>query len=487
MERIIEAVTLDEAIKMGIVDRIMDMFRGGVKRAAIRQAFEMVQQFKQQISEGAKCRGSLIVHFAKLRLMVLPEFASHFALNVAVGKVDRTWSYSMSILDRRGQECWKLCEMDLSVDNGLDFIAFKDYELLTGVGDYLSRFGSRHVGEASTLHQLYEAFLQKNIDAIRSDRPVTSVGLLLEKFSEIASNLCALGADPSIDARVDIEYHSSLATLTIGGSDEGLVLAAIPLENLDCLREAFATKVLCGGAKANRVFAASTLLDAVALQVASMVDDEQQRAALSANLHDPFFSQQNFVCFDEVRSDARTRESPPGPFRWMLRLVSREVAESAGGMASVDAAQDQFQAVFRNGMGREERLTFSNVLPSLGEFRGAPLREALEFADYSSIYDLVCRSIGTAVDGRILPWIHACNLADDRRVLGELIEQGKRPFGLADGQDLGELISSVVTSVSSFRVANTSMGALLGGAPTFAEPSDAAWTNRFVESVVAYV
>ena len=89
LERVLTAKTLDEASKMGLLDRIVDWFRGGVKREAIEGLYDQIAQ------PGHLTSPQVAQRFSALRSLVTEEHLPKFSMNV--NDNGERWGMSLTI------------------------------------------------------------------------------------------------------------------------------------------------------------------------------------------------------------------------------------------------------------------------------------------------------------------------------------------------------------------------------------------------------
>lgn len=93
LDTILKARTLDEAQRMGFFDKLLDKFRGGPKREAIRQLYDSISVPSASQSEPS----GMLQRFHKLRDMASAENRGLFEVACAPPNEAREWGFSFSI------------------------------------------------------------------------------------------------------------------------------------------------------------------------------------------------------------------------------------------------------------------------------------------------------------------------------------------------------------------------------------------------------
>lgn len=131
INRIRDAQSLKEAQLMGILDRLKDWWRCGLKTKAIRFLFEAIFTVpageKKRIDEE-----SLIRDFALLRCCARPDYAQGAQVDIWVSPETNEWSYTLRLEDKRGTVGLREGKA-LKVNDGLTLASFLDYQALLGL------------------------------------------------------------------------------------------------------------------------------------------------------------------------------------------------------------------------------------------------------------------------------------------------------------------------------------------------------------------
>jgi hypothetical protein len=93
LNKILHATTLNEAQRMGFLDRITDRFRGNVKQRAIRELFESVTRPAPHESKPV----DMLTRFRRLRDLALSDHQNQFTTNFSRPDENGAWGYSLSI------------------------------------------------------------------------------------------------------------------------------------------------------------------------------------------------------------------------------------------------------------------------------------------------------------------------------------------------------------------------------------------------------
>lgn len=96
LDTILKAKTLNEAQRMGVFDKIIDRFRGGQKREAIRQLYDSISVPSQDQTEPA----GMLQRFHRLRDMASPQDRALFRTECAPPDDRGEWGFSFTIDDR---------------------------------------------------------------------------------------------------------------------------------------------------------------------------------------------------------------------------------------------------------------------------------------------------------------------------------------------------------------------------------------------------
>lgn len=93
VNRILNAKTLDDASKMGIWDRIKDLFRGGVKRESIRELYGQITSADNHYDTQPL---RMVERFAMLRSLAQEEHQSNFCVEVEASSNEQ-WNYKLKV------------------------------------------------------------------------------------------------------------------------------------------------------------------------------------------------------------------------------------------------------------------------------------------------------------------------------------------------------------------------------------------------------
>jgi hypothetical protein len=126
IETLITAKTLDEARRMGIIETILDFFRGGIKKAAIEDIFTQIVQ-----SDGT-ARGNATLQqlgrFQALQDMIRPEHLDKLQIHVQCDPHREQWSYGFAVAGIVVAQA-----KGLPYGNGHELIAFQDAAMLARI------------------------------------------------------------------------------------------------------------------------------------------------------------------------------------------------------------------------------------------------------------------------------------------------------------------------------------------------------------------
>lgn len=97
IQTILNANSLVEAQRMGIIEYVMDFLRGGVQRAQIEALFKRIEDY----SNGSDSESERLLRFDALRSLATREHADKFRVDVAIAADQSAWSYTLSVGDRQ--------------------------------------------------------------------------------------------------------------------------------------------------------------------------------------------------------------------------------------------------------------------------------------------------------------------------------------------------------------------------------------------------
>lgn len=365
LDAIMQSNTAEEAQqRMGLFDKIKDWFRGGVEKAAIKEAFDLLKQPKIDMGDSANLakQESLLHHFTLLRSATQAPFSDHYALQVDVDESARTWSYSMRIDENKIIQC-----QNLPIGNGYTLEAFKDAQMLMQLGNTLHK--QTRTDPQPLLDRLQEQLTEMNAMHSGPHGAIGHNSARLEKLASIANTILKeYGTSPACSLDVSSSPAGLQATLSIGPTS----IDTIPLNNREDLTDALILNqsITLGtlGLNLSSKDPDQAIMDAVQ----DMVDGEELQEAMRNQLNDPTFSHANFI-----------RITTPDP-------------ETSG--------KHIFYATFRDPSNpeRERTLEFSNRPGSNGELRGARLQDMLSNGRYGSLAGLIGQVHGTAEDAQVI-------------------------------------------------------------------------------------
>lgn len=354
-ERIEGAQTLNEAQRMGLFDRVVDWCRGGVKREAIKQAFDLLH------APGGGAPPSqhegLLLHFNFLQSALRAEHTDKCQLTVQRDDDAQTWSYRMEIDGKT-----LVSATGLPMQSGHTLTAFEDHAMLANLGSYLQQeFGADSVDQRALLQEEFAAINAGHAE-LAGDAAASAT---LEKFRVVCASLEQLGAPakgcfPAVQPSTDL----STAELSVGNH----VLGTYAISSQAVLTDTLSTLAEVSAGAVDYMLQARDVNKAVLDTVQDMVDDSGERDLMQENIRDPFFCRTNFVS---------------------ARML--------------DGDDSKFVATFRDDSAAvpEQTLVFSNRISTNGELRGANLQAKLATGTYASLADLISQRLGTAEDAEI--------------------------------------------------------------------------------------
>lgn len=359
LEQIEGAQTLNEAQRMGLFDRVVDWFRGGVKSEAIRQAFDLLRAPGCGSAPASQHQG-LLQHFNVLHNALRAEHADKCQLTVRRDEDTQTWSYRME-LDGKSL----VSATALPMQSGHTLAAFEDQAMLANLGNYLQdKFGADSPDQRQVLQEKFAAINAGHAD-LAGD---CATHATLEKFRLVCANLQPLGAPAKgCFPAVQLSHDLGTAELSIGNH----VLGEYMISSQSVLTDTLTTMAqVCAGA-VDYMLQARDIDQAVLATVQDMVDDRDERSVMEGRIHDPFFCRANFV-----------------------------------GARVLEGDESKFVATFRDASagGQEQTLIFSNRLVTNAELRGANLQEKLATGAYATLAELISQRLGTAEDSE-LPYL----------------------------------------------------------------------------------
>lgn len=337
---------------MGPLDRIMDSFSHGTKRAAVRQIFDAITR-----QEPAACRASdtlrRLERFGQLRALADPGAQRQFLVKVNFDKRAGTWGVAFQVADITIHCCSNLLIADTSA-----LKACLDAHLLC------------------RMTRIFEAKLPPGKATDTEDLLTIAAGPAVARPDEadpdayLAARIgqCVRGLPPSLRCEFSISPPPEPGTLAwrCTLADECLYEGTLPLTAAQDACAAARLAVYGLETMLERAFAenASLLLDQNAFVegcLECMTDDRAQRAALRARLDDPELSSANLrprprplpgaptfqVEFGNTRLDFSNRSSGMelrGGRLWD-RLHDNEYANLREAIASAHLSEDDTQLI----------------------------------------------------------------------------------------------------------------------------------------------
>lgn len=344
---ILKSESLGEAQCMGLVDRIIDFFRGGVKRDAIETAFKQITAAdKDNISNP---EAKQLARFEALRAMVKPEYAGKFNVDVALDRQAKTWGYAFSV---NGTQL--VSKNDISVGNGHDYVGFQDASILGRIS--LALVNAGHTNALDAVDRLRSEFSAQNsaqpdIHAFDSDAA--------KKFNKLAQAL--------FDTRLPVEIKViERDTYEFSLNGEMIHSGLFQAEDHDGegqFVDVVAARIQIAKDKPylDHEEMLSNPQSLVDVNVQCMVDGHKEQEALRSKLSDPAFSKTAFTGLKEGDDGAT------------------------------------FVAVFG-----DKELTFSNRIASNSELRSDRLKTALQDSNYDCLADIAKRGHLTDADAMFL-------------------------------------------------------------------------------------
>lgn len=432
------ADTLDDAQRMGLFDRIVDYFRGGVKKEAIRQAFNDLRAPLDDKHE------NVLLAFDTFRRALKADKSDLGKLFVEVNESNQTWSYAVTVEGK----AMAMAE-GLPVRNGQTLAAFQDYQMLSTVGDLLNaEYGA---DSADVVRELFDQFAEINGRFRHGDGPF-GVPAQCEKLVLLAQHLERMGASAPhrFIARLDIDADLSSARFLVGKNGRSeFPIARFPIRSWDDLALTLTAMAAAEAASVNRTVSAE---DSAQATIETMVDGKSEQQSLRGKLSDPLFSHDHFVSVEVLADDP-----------------------------------SKFAARFKDGQtGREKTLEFSNRPPTRGEFRGERLRDDLATRKYANLSELIEGNIGTPEDSMLL-----AALPPIRAAINEILDTVNDPSSVGyPGSDAPEDRQAwsqrvMAESIAPIAVGKTTLGDLLAIAPLAKASLPSSGTPLILPSLVA--
>jgi hypothetical protein len=415
--RIMDASSLDDAQRMGLFDRIKDFFRGGVKKEAIRQVFDMLKPVKENGLASLDKHGQQLGHFAMLRAATQAPHASRYELDVAVNEARGTWSYSMNI-----EGISVVQGRDLPIENGYTLTAFQDHKLLATLCNHLQE--SRDVDPQNVFDTLQDRFSEINNQHSQSAtlrHPSTSLtkfsmlaDTLLKQFPEAYADIHTL--TPGVEVQVGTRHCQAI--LKVGT----LKLASFPATDRTSLRDML---ILDQKLRLQHTTAMNQRDEQTKIEnaVQDMVDDVDRRGHVLGILKDPTYSSGNF----------------------------KEILDPDGNPV--------FTARFVDQKGEEYLLDLSNRGASNGELRAQRLQEKLATGQYANLADLIGQDLGTENDAMVIYPLNGAR--QELKSIAMYLEGAPGDsVGLTGEDDVAEFMKEIQRELSPMSVCKTTYGAV---------------------------
>ena len=156
IERILQSSTLAEAQHMGLLDRVIDFFRGGVKRAAIEKIFTEISHQDKAFGQQAKTKQ--LARFEAMQRMVEPIHLDKLTLEVQVEPQAQTWSYALKV-----DGVTLASEEQIDQHQHRDYAAFQDGAILGRLATVIGRQVAMPEPALEKLQLVREQFSLHNI------------------------------------------------------------------------------------------------------------------------------------------------------------------------------------------------------------------------------------------------------------------------------------------------------------------------------------
>jgi hypothetical protein len=344
---ILKSESLGEAQQMGLLDRVIDFFRGGVKREAIETAFKQITAADRDNVSNPEAKQ--LARFEALRAMSKPEHAGKFDVDVVLDQQAGTWSYAFSV---NGTQL--VSKTDIPVSNGHDYVDYQDASILGRTSQALVDAG--HTDALDTVDRLRSEFAARNgaqpdIRAFDADAA--------KKFTLLAQAL----SDTRLPLEIQVNSREAYAFSLNGQVVHSGLLQAEEQDSEGQFVDVIAARIQIAKDKPyldyeEMLSNPKSLIDA---NVQCMVDGQKEQEELYSKLTDPTFSKATFTGLKE----------------------------------SDDGAT--FVAVFG-----DKELIFSNRMASNNELRSDRLKTALQESNYDCLADITKRGHLTEADSMFL-------------------------------------------------------------------------------------
>lgn len=346
---ILKAETLDEAQRMGLIDQVIDFFRGGVKRTAIEALFNEITHADQGTATAPALKQ--LARFETLLNMVKPEYLDKFSLGAKADPQSGTWSYAFHA---NGMCIASATEIDL--ERGHDFAAFQDGAMLARAKCILGKQGKAFPPALEGPRSLQGQFNRMNETA----------GEIGAFDADIATKFIMLAAAlPDPEIRMDMRLSARRGYMLI--MDQQIIHAGVVPNDLHAERRQFAD---------------------VAVAAVHVTLNQFLKDAGGAICDPESFVQGNMQCMADGRdAQARLRDSLDDPAFSRSRFTGcRDAADG-----------HTFLAEFG-----EQSLVFSNRPPTRNELRGECLKDLLRNSDYATLREITARGHLTEHDNLLV-------------------------------------------------------------------------------------
>lgn len=345
---LVRAQSLAEAQHMGLIDSILDFFRGGIKRAAIEQIYMKIVQADQAL-DGKSPSMKQLGRFRALQAMIRPEHLDKLQIDTGCDLSTHTWHYQFRVADT----CIASAQR-IPYGTGHDFAAFQDAAVLGRVQCVVARKNRELAAFFDAPGGVRELFCQDNDRASRIPGPEADIAV---KFGALAEGMLPIQALYAKDqgCHFDIDVNDRFYSLKVDG--HVVHQAVLPCANDDHQGQFVAITAAFVSLEAARLVQDPTTGVAdpdefVARSVACMVDGAEAAAQLASRLDDPKFCSANY-------------------------------AGSSSSSSSSDSL-DTFIADFG-----DTQQVFSDRSATTNELRAARLKHLFANTEYSTLRDLI--------------------------------------------------------------------------------------------------
>jgi hypothetical protein len=432
LERIGKAQSLEDAQKMGWFDSLKDMFRGGVKRRAIEEAYRILHA-DDNTKEAASKADDHLAHFLRLRLAFKPKYANKCKVEVDVDRHSGEWGYKIVLPERLSQ--FPVERRGLKIGNGQALASFQDMEMISKLTARLCDPANPIKKDAAVtedpgqgISSLVEALTAHNLTKHTAEE-LFSVKSILQKLEIIAKHLPDFTGEylPTVQARLETHTNRFEAE-RLNGTDPHIaieldaktVLARAPVSTVEDVTDAWAATAAVKSITMPKKIDNTPL----AAYAQSMVDGEENLENFMRNvLTNPKFNNTAYI-----------KEDAPDGATFTARFVDQTTQmESAVELSNREGVSGH-------------------------EFRGANLRAALSERKYGSFEQLLEQVRGSRADEAISYELGTLRSSIKGDVLAMLtdIDYGQYPLDLeggkyidvSDKKQLFEARSSLLLSVA---------------------------------------